>query len=143
MPETREIRSFAYGREYLPTGLAGSSTCRLLIVTDDQIEVLRNLVNYAHQRRSWNDETIDDARYYMPSDEDWDDIEALVSDLEDKLMSDCDYVTLDDANERVGINEDAPNNPLNKGRRGCLSVNAGRLRIHKPKIPVNANTMNE
>jgi len=108
MSETREIRSFVYGREYLPTGLAGSSTCRLLIVTDDQIEVLRNLVNYAHQRRSWNDETIDDTRYYMPSDDDWDDIEALVADLEDKLMSDCDFVTLDSVNDRVGINNDTP-----------------------------------
>jgi hypothetical protein len=89
---TREIRAFVYGREYIPTSLAESSTCRLLIVTDDQIEVLRTLVNYAHQRRSWNDETIDDERYYMPSDEDWDDIEALVDDLEDKLMSNLDPV---------------------------------------------------
>jgi len=104
----REIRSFVYGREYIPASLAESSTCRLLIVTDDQIEVLRNLVNYAHQRRSWNDETIDDERYYMPSDEDWDDIEALVSDLEDKLMSDCDFVTLDDANDRLGIKNPTP-----------------------------------
>lgn len=89
---SREIRSFAYGREYIPTGLAESSTCRLLIVTDDQIEILRSLVNYAHQRRSWNDETIDDARYYLPSDEDWDDIEALVSDLEYQLMAGLDPV---------------------------------------------------
>jgi len=89
---SREIRAFVYGREYIPTSLAESSTCRLLVVTDDQIEVLRNLVNYAHQRRSWNDETIDDARYYMPSDEDWDDIEALVSDLEYQLMAGLDPI---------------------------------------------------
>jgi hypothetical protein len=88
--------------------MAGSETCRLLIVTDDQIEVLRNLVNYAHQRRSWNDETIDDERYYLPSDEDWDALEALVADLENKLMSQCDFVTLDDTNDRLGINNVAP-----------------------------------
>ena len=105
---TREIRAFVYGREYIPTTLAESSTCRLLVVTDDQIEVLRNLVNYAHQRKSWNDETIDSERYYMPSDADWDDIEALVDDLEDKLMSQCDFVTLDDVNNRIGINDDTP-----------------------------------
>jgi len=99
----REIRHFKYGREYIPTGLAGSDTCRLVILTDDQIEVLSNLVNYAHDRRNWNDETIDSERYYMPSDDDWDDIEALVDDLEDKLMSDCDFVTLDDANDKMTI----------------------------------------
>jgi hypothetical protein len=77
-------------------------------VTDDQIEVLRTLVNYAHQRRSWNDETIGADRYYLPSDEDWDVLEAVVADLEDKLMSQCDFVTLDDTNDRLGVGTDNP-----------------------------------
>jgi len=88
----REIRHFKYGREYIPTSLAGSDTCRLVILTDDQIEVLSNLVNYAHDRRNWNDETIDSERYYMPSDDDWDNLESLVDNLEYQLMSDLDPV---------------------------------------------------
>jgi len=95
--------------------MAESETCRLLIVTDDQIEVLRSLVNYAHQRRSWNDETIDADRYYLPDDDAWDVLEALVSDLEDKLMSQCDFVTLDDTNDRLGIGVAAPNSRLDVG----------------------------
>jgi len=88
----REIRHFKYGREYIPTSLAESDTCRLVILTDDQIEVLGNLVNYAHDRRNWNDETIDSERYYMPSDDDWNDLESLVDNLEYQLMSDLDAV---------------------------------------------------
>ena len=88
----REIRHFKYGREYIPTGLSGSDTCRLVVLTDDQIEVLSNLVNYAHDRRNWNDETIDSERYYMPSDDDWDNLESLVDNLEYQLMSDLDPV---------------------------------------------------
>jgi len=88
----REIRHFKYGREYIPTGLSGSDTCRLVVLTDDQIEVLSNLVNYAHDRRNWNDETIDFERYYMPSDDDWDNLESLVDNLEYQLMSDLDPI---------------------------------------------------
>lgn len=104
----RELRTRKYGREYIPTSLAESSTCRLLVVTDDQIEVLRNLINYAHNRVCWVDEVYGADQYYMPSDDDWDILEATVDDLEDKLMSQCDFVTLDDVNNRLGINQPNP-----------------------------------
>jgi len=101
----REIAYRKYKRELIPTSLASSDTCRLLIVTDDQIEIMSNLLNYAHDRKSWNDETIDSERYYMPSDDDWDILQETVDDLEFKLMSQCDYVILDDANEGLGLGE--------------------------------------
>jgi len=108
----REIAYFKYHRETIPTSMAGSDTCRLLVLTDDQIEILSNLLAYAHRRTSWNDETIDSLRYYMPSDDDWNGIEEVVDDLEFRLMSTCDYVTLDDANERLGVRTDTPDNTM-------------------------------
>lgn len=108
----REIAHFGYKRETIPTSMASDDACYLVIITGDQIEILSNLLNYAHDRRSWNDETIDSERYYLPDDDDWNDIEAIIDDLEYRLMSKCDYVTLDDDNERVGIGTTSPDVPL-------------------------------
>jgi hypothetical protein len=82
-------------------------TCKLIIVTDDELEILRKSLKAARKRQNWVDyETA--SGYMTPDDDDWDTIEATISDLEERLMSACDYVTLDDANNRVGINEDTP-----------------------------------
>ena len=83
------------------------SQCKLLIVSDDQLEIMRRAMKSVRKRSNWVDQEDADG-YLTPDDEDWDDISALVDDLEYKLMSICDYVTLDDANERVGINELTP-----------------------------------
>jgi len=99
----RELRYFKYGREYIPTSMASDDTCYLLTLTGDQIEILSNILNYAHNRVAWIDEVYGADRYYMPDDETWDTIEEIVDDLEYRLMSKCDYVTLDDANERVTV----------------------------------------
>jgi hypothetical protein len=50
-----------------------------------QLEMLRNLTTYLHERTTFVD-TYHPEYYELPDDEDWDTIEAIVSDLEDKLM---------------------------------------------------------
>jgi hypothetical protein len=98
-------------------------TCKLVIVTDDQIEVLRRALKAARKRSNW----IDDEGpfgYTTPEDGDWDDVSSMLDDLEYRLMSACDYVTLDDVNERVGIGTDAPATSLEV---------AGTLRVSQPE----------
>jgi len=96
MSETREIATFRYGRQLIPTTMAEDDSCYLLTLTGDQIEILSNLLNYAHVRSSWNDETICAVRYYMPDDDAWDTLQAVVDDLEYRLMSTCEQVKLND-----------------------------------------------
>jgi hypothetical protein len=107
----REIAHFAHKRELIPTSLAGSDTCRSLLVTDDQIEIMSNLMPYAHDRKSWNDETIDSEMYYLPSDDDWDELEAVIDDLEFRLMDTCGTpIVVENADQHLNwgitINED-------------------------------------
>jgi len=104
----REIAYRKYKREYIPTSMASDDTCYLCVLTGDQIEIMSNLLNYAHDRKAWVDEVIDSERYYLPSDEDFDTIQDVIDDLEFRLMSKCDFVTLDDENGRVGINRPVP-----------------------------------
>jgi hypothetical protein len=96
MTERRLVQSI-HTREVIPTGLAGDENCYLLAMTGDQIEVLSNLMNYAHRRINWCDEVIDSARYYLPGDADWNDLQALVDDLEYRLMDTCSLQELIDA----------------------------------------------
>jgi len=99
----REIAYRKYKREYIPTTMAEDDTCYLLTLTGDQIEILSNILNYAHDRKTWNDGVVDSERYYMPSGEDFDVLQEIVDDLEYRLMSKCDYVTMDDAANRVTV----------------------------------------
>jgi len=86
---TRRLVQSIHTREVIPVAMAGDSACYLLVVTGDQIEILSNLLNYAHRKINWCDEVVDAAHYYLPDDADWDDIEAVVDDLECRLMSEC------------------------------------------------------
>lgn len=93
MTERRLVQSI-HTREVIPTSLAGDDACYLVAVTGDQIEILSNLMNYAHRRINWCDEVIDAGRYYLPNDADWNDLQALVADLEYRLMDTCNMADL-------------------------------------------------
>jgi len=89
-------------------------TCKLVVVTDDGLEILRRALKCARKRQNWIDSE-DENGYTTPDDGDWDDITSTLDDLEYCLMSACDYVTLDDANERVGIVAPSPQAKLQVG----------------------------
>lgn len=97
-------------------------TCKIVVLTDDGLEILRRALKCARKRQNWIDS--EDADGYMtPDDDDWDDISSTLDDLEYQLMSACDYVTLDDVNERVGIGEDTPQTRLDVA--GGVTVQTG------------------
>jgi len=50
-----------------------------------QVEILRNLMQYARQRDGWVSE-YESSTYLMPDDADWNDIDSIIADLEKKLM---------------------------------------------------------
>ena len=57
----------------------------LLCITGAQIEMLRNLMPYL-KRRSTFVSSYQVGHYFIPNDADWDDIQAIVADLEETLM---------------------------------------------------------
>jgi len=50
-----------------------------------QVEILRNLMQYARLRDSWVSE-YESGTYLIPDDADWNDIDAVIADLENVLM---------------------------------------------------------
>lgn len=56
-----------------------------------QVEMLRNLTQYLH-RRSTFAEAYDAFGYFAPDNDDWDTIQAIVADLEEKLMGCADLI---------------------------------------------------
>jgi len=100
MSERRLVQSI-HTREVIPTGLADDSTCYLIALTGDQLEILNTLMNYAHRRINWCDEVVDAGHYYLPNDATWNDIQALVDDLEFRLMDTCELQDLIDALECI------------------------------------------
>lgn len=57
----------------------------LLCITGAQIEMLRNLMQYL-KRRSTFVSSYETGYYIAPSEEEWDDLQAIVADLEETLM---------------------------------------------------------
>ena len=57
----------------------------LMCITGAELEMLRNLMQYLHRRSTFS-EAETKAGYLAPSTEDWDSIQAIVADLEEKLM---------------------------------------------------------
>jgi len=74
----------------------------LVCLTGAQVEMVRNLTQYLH-RRSTFAQGYETAYYLAPNNDDWDAIEAIVADLENKLMSECidDLVTAVEAQTAV------------------------------------------
>lgn len=63
----------------------------LVCITAGQLEMLRNLTQYLHRRSTFVREH-KSGFYYAPTEAEWDDIDALVADLEETLMG-CDTIT--------------------------------------------------
>jgi hypothetical protein len=95
----RRIVKRDHVREMLQTASLDDGTCVLLAMTIDQVEILRVVARYASRRINWVDKDIDSHRYYLPDDADWDDIQALVDDMEHRLMDTCSLQELIDAIE--------------------------------------------
>jgi len=57
----------------------------VLYFTGAQVELMRNLMAYANQRETFVDD-YESGYYTMPDNDDWDDILAIVADLEEVLM---------------------------------------------------------
>jgi hypothetical protein len=57
----------------------------VLLVSGAQLELLRNMTQYLNRRSTFVD-TYHTNYYQLPSDGDWDEIQAVVADLEYKLM---------------------------------------------------------
>ncbi len=58
----------------------------IVCLSGAQIEMLRNLTQYLHRRSTWA-ESYAKTYYLAPSNEDWVTVQAIVADLEEKLMS--------------------------------------------------------
>jgi len=65
----------------------------LLCITGAQLELLRNLAQYLHRRSTFVSENHEG--YYLVADnDDWDDIQAIVADLEETLMGCAEFTAL-------------------------------------------------
>lgn len=98
MSEERRIVKRHNTREILDRSLIfNESGCYLLVLSKEQIEIVRACIQYARRRINWLDEDVDGVLYYLPDDEDYDEIIATVDDLEDRLMDICSLDDLLDA----------------------------------------------
>jgi hypothetical protein len=57
----------------------------LICLSGSDLYILRNLVQYAHRRSTFVSE-YEENTYLAPTEEEWDDLDAIVGELEDKLM---------------------------------------------------------
>lgn len=60
----------------------------IFCLSGSELVLLRNLVQYLHRRSTFVSQ-YDDHYYLAPSNEEWDELEAIVAGLEDTLMADC------------------------------------------------------
>lgn len=65
----------------------------LLCLDGGELNVLRNLLDYAHRRATWVSE-YHDSYYLAPDNDEWDELEAVIAELEDKLMGCNDFLTV-------------------------------------------------
>ena len=66
--------------------LDSSFAAQGLYLSGAQIEMLRNITHYLNRRSTFVDE-YREGYYLMPDDTDWDAIQAIIADMEDKLMA--------------------------------------------------------
>jgi len=87
MEEAERRLSYHYGRVLIETArvLSPQFSDSLVCLTGAELEMLRNMTAYLGRRDTYVS-TYDSTYYLVPDDEDWDDIAALVAELENKLM---------------------------------------------------------
>jgi len=78
-------------REHFVMSDINDDTARLVIVTSDQVEILRRSIASAKKRGNWEASASGDG-YITPDDDEWDTIEAIIDDLEYQLMSNLDPI---------------------------------------------------
>jgi hypothetical protein len=71
--------------------LESSVSDSLICLTGAQLEMLRNLCQYLHRRSTFVDEYLATG-YLAPTNEEWDEIQAIVAELEEALMG-CTEIT--------------------------------------------------
>jgi hypothetical protein len=95
MTETWRIKRYYDPRVLI--GVEDTLTCPypglVVCLEGSELNVLRNLLQYAHRRATWVSE-YHDSYYLAPSNEEWDQIEALVAGLEEKLVPCSEIVEL-------------------------------------------------
>jgi len=87
MTEAERRRSYAESRVLINSDAILTTTFDdgVLYFTGEQIELMRNLMQYANRIESYAAE-YEPGYYLTPDDTDWDSIQAIVADLEETLM---------------------------------------------------------
>lgn len=60
----------------------------ILCLTGGQLNIVRNLLGYATRRANWVT-TYETDTYLTPTDEEWDNLQAIVADLQEQAMNTC------------------------------------------------------
>jgi len=124
-------------RETFRLAEINDATCKLVIVADDGLEILRRALKCARKRQNWID-TEDENGYTTPDDSDWDDITSTLDDLEYQLMCACEKVVLDDKAVIQIENAAGPGSSVPSG--GCL-IASGAAAANRVLIVDGHNTL--
>jgi len=119
MVEEWRRKSYYRTRVLIDTGdvLVPEYSGILVCLEPGELAMLRQLTQYLHRRSTFVSD-YGDTFYVAPSTSEWDDIQAIVAELEDKLMSGCDDI--------VTALEDI------EAQLACLCTNAGSPPMAQP-----------
>lgn len=117
MSETEQRRGFRAGRVLIEAArvLDPQFEDSLVCLTGAELELLRNVCAYLHRRETYVD-TYHGGYYMMPDDEDFDDVQAIVAGLEEKLMGCAEMEALLESIDGYLSNIAFDTNLLNLGR---------------------------
>ena len=126
MSETERRRSYAESRVLISSDAILTTTFDDgdLYFTGEQIELMRNLIQYANRIDSYVAE-YEPGYYLTPDDSDWDDIQAIVADLEETLMGNPN--TLWGYGERVAQQIDVIGSPAGDRELNTTPVPSGHV----------------
>lgn len=110
MSEAWRVKTYYDKRILIPTGdvLGAPRPDMLVCLTGVQASLLRNMCQYLHRRSTFVSE-YRTTTYLAPTEQEWDDIQAIVAETEDILMGCEDYLALlqcicDGVRELKGVN---------------------------------------
>lgn len=79
---------------------SGNTRGGIFALDGEHIAILRTLTQYAHRNIQWLSSPVDDRHYLSPDTSQWDDIQAMVSELEYRLMTPVDLSPITEAIDR-------------------------------------------
>ena len=87
MSDPLRRHKYAFNRILIPAAriLSPEFNAAYVLLTGSHVEILRNLLDYANRETTFVD-AYHDGYYISPDSDDWDDIRAIVADLEEVLM---------------------------------------------------------